>query len=131
MAPWPSGKAKVCNTSIPGPIPGGASKKDGYPNGYPSFLTCYARREPCSARRRRSGIRSAFLTKQRLPLASNLVGKNSALGHLPGGVPKRAPIFFDVATTPSDAALRVYAQNLVRKFGERTFRARTGTPRQI
>ena len=25
--PWPSGKAKVCNTSIPGPIPGGASKK--------------------------------------------------------------------------------------------------------
>ena len=26
MAPWPSGKAKVCNTSIPGPIPGGASK---------------------------------------------------------------------------------------------------------
>ena len=29
MAPWPSGKAKVCNTSIPGPIPGGASKKIG------------------------------------------------------------------------------------------------------
>ena len=27
MAPWPSGKAKVCNTSIPGPIPGGASRK--------------------------------------------------------------------------------------------------------
>ncbi len=26
--PWPSGKAKVCNTSIPGPIPGGASKKN-------------------------------------------------------------------------------------------------------
>ena len=24
---WPSGKAKVCNTSIPGSIPGGASKK--------------------------------------------------------------------------------------------------------
>ena len=23
---WPSGKAKVCNTSIPGSIPGGASK---------------------------------------------------------------------------------------------------------
>ena len=26
MAPWPSGKAKVCNTSTPGPNPGGASK---------------------------------------------------------------------------------------------------------
>ena len=26
MALWPSGKAKVCNTSIPGSIPGGASK---------------------------------------------------------------------------------------------------------
>ena len=24
---WPSGKAKVCNTSIPGSIPGGASKQ--------------------------------------------------------------------------------------------------------
>ena len=38
MAPWPSGKAKVCNTSIPGPIPGGASKKDRTPNGVLSFL---------------------------------------------------------------------------------------------
>ena len=27
MALWPSGKAKVCNTSIPGSIPGGASKQ--------------------------------------------------------------------------------------------------------
>ena len=26
--PWPSGKAKVCNTSIPGPIPGGVSEKE-------------------------------------------------------------------------------------------------------
>ena len=26
-APWPSGKAKVCNTSIPGSNPGGASQK--------------------------------------------------------------------------------------------------------
>ena len=26
MAPWPSGKAKVCNTSIPGSNPGGALK---------------------------------------------------------------------------------------------------------
>ena len=25
-APWPSGKARVCKTLIPGPIPGGASK---------------------------------------------------------------------------------------------------------
>ena len=27
MAPWPSGKARVCKTLIPGPNPGGASKK--------------------------------------------------------------------------------------------------------
>ena len=27
MAPWPSGKAKVCNTSIPSSILGGASKQ--------------------------------------------------------------------------------------------------------
>ena len=27
MVPWPSGKAKVCNTSIPGSIPGDASSK--------------------------------------------------------------------------------------------------------
>ena len=26
-APWPSGKAKVCNTSTPGSNPGGASKE--------------------------------------------------------------------------------------------------------
>ena len=26
MAPWPSGKARVCKTLIPGPNPGGASK---------------------------------------------------------------------------------------------------------
>ena len=32
MAPGPSGKAKVCNTSIPGPIPGGASKMNNTPN---------------------------------------------------------------------------------------------------
>ena len=28
MAPWPSGKAKVCNTSTPGSNPGGASSPD-------------------------------------------------------------------------------------------------------
>ena len=27
MAPWPSGKAEVCKTFIPGSIPGGASSK--------------------------------------------------------------------------------------------------------
>ena len=27
MAPWPSGKAKVCNTSTPGSNPGGASQE--------------------------------------------------------------------------------------------------------
>ena len=75
MAPWPSGKAKVCNTSIPGPIPGGASKKRWVPN--------------------------------------------------------RVPIFFCIVIPLLDTALRIYAQNPVRKFGERTFRARTGTPRRI
>ena len=38
MAPWPSGKAKVCNTSIPGPIPGGASKKRWVPKRVPIFF---------------------------------------------------------------------------------------------
>ena len=28
MAPWPRGKARVCKTLIPGPIPGGASRKN-------------------------------------------------------------------------------------------------------
>ena len=28
MVPWPSGKAKVCNTSIPGSIPGGTSNEE-------------------------------------------------------------------------------------------------------
>ena len=32
MVPWPSGKAKVCNTSIPGSIPGGTSKMNNTPN---------------------------------------------------------------------------------------------------
>ena len=31
---WPSGKAKVCNTSIPGSIPGGASKKKSRVSGF-------------------------------------------------------------------------------------------------
>ena len=33
MALWPSGKAKVCNTSIPGSIPGGASNERSNPTG--------------------------------------------------------------------------------------------------
>ena len=32
MAPWPSGKARVCKTLIPGPNPGGASKMNNTPN---------------------------------------------------------------------------------------------------
>ena len=39
MALWPSGKAKVCNTSIPGSIPGGASKKLSNPIGLLNFLS--------------------------------------------------------------------------------------------
>ena len=33
LAPWPSGKARVCKTLIPGPIPGGASKTQNPPFG--------------------------------------------------------------------------------------------------
>ena len=58
MVPWPSGKAKVCNTSIPGSIPGGASKKSRTPIGVLLFLTCYARSEPCHVRKAH-GIRFA------------------------------------------------------------------------
>ena len=39
MAPWPSGKAKVCNTSIPSSILGGASKKLSNPIGLLNFLS--------------------------------------------------------------------------------------------
>ena len=38
MAPWPSGKARVCKTLIPGPIPGGASKTQKTPDG---CLLCF------------------------------------------------------------------------------------------
>ena len=55
---WPSGKAKVCNTSIPGSIPGGASKKSRTPIGVLLFLMCYARSEPCPVRKAH-GIRFA------------------------------------------------------------------------
>ena len=42
MVPWPSGKAKVCNTSIPGSIPGGASKKKtSSSRDWFSFWKCY------------------------------------------------------------------------------------------
>ena len=33
MALWPSGKAKVCNTSTPGSNPGGASQSPDYQSG--------------------------------------------------------------------------------------------------
>ena len=39
MAPWPSGKARVCKTLIPGPNPGGASKKLSNPIGWLNFLS--------------------------------------------------------------------------------------------
>ena len=56
MVPWPSGKAKVCNTSIPGSIPGDASnnKAQSKRTGLYCWLR-YARNEPGSARQRRSG----------------------------------------------------------------------------
>ena len=77
MAPWPSGKAKVCNTSIPGPIPGGASKKDGYPNGYPSFLPLppLHRIRLCALAHR---IRFAISAKRRSVLAQDLADEISA-----------------------------------------------------
>ena len=77
MAPWPSGKAKVCNTSIPGPIPGGASKKDGYPNGYPSFLPFSPLHwtRLCALARR---IRFAISAKRRSVLAQDLADEISA-----------------------------------------------------
>ena len=47
MVPWPSGKAKVCNTSIPGSIPGGTSnnKAQSKRTGLCCW-SCYARNEP-------------------------------------------------------------------------------------
>ena len=41
MAPWPSGKAKVCNTSLPGSIPGGTSSKKA--QSFWTGLSCWSR----------------------------------------------------------------------------------------
>ena len=64
MVPWPSGKAKVCNTSIPGSIPGGTSnnKAQSKRTGLCCW-SCYARNESGSARLWAQRIRFAFAAK--------------------------------------------------------------------
>ena len=97
MAPWPSGKAKVCNTSTPSPNLGGASKTKEHPKGC-SFVLKPLRPfglAPCNLLH---GIQFAFLTKQRLPLASNLVGKNSAHKGSIWVALQRCPVFFAVTS---------------------------------
>ena len=42
MAPWPSGKARVCKTLIPGPNPGGASKKAQHPRPFGEGAVLFA-----------------------------------------------------------------------------------------
>ena len=50
MAPWPSGKAKVCNTSTPSPNLGGASKKImGTQSGTHYFFAYHSLFRVCSA----------------------------------------------------------------------------------
>ena len=69
--PWPSGKAKVCNTSIPGPIPGGASKKAQDTKWCPVLFSCISnelggsdvvriRFGPPAGAQRRADFRVAF-----------------------------------------------------------------------
>ena len=47
---WPSGKAKVCNTSIPGSIPGGASKTKSTHKGAFCFGSATAQAHPLRKR---------------------------------------------------------------------------------
>ena len=101
MAPWPSGKAKVCNTSTPSPNLGGASKTKEHPKGC-SFVLEPLRPfglAPCNLLH---GNQFAFLTKQRLPLASNLVGKNSSQSELSGWCPQTGALSFWSHSVHSD-----------------------------
>ena len=81
MAPWPSGKARVCKTLIPGSIPGGASRRKQHPIGCCFLLEQHVKRRATPLRRgpqadvqaappaacvappRRSGLRSSFSAK--------------------------------------------------------------------
>ena len=89
MAPWPSGKAKVCNTSTPSPNLGGASKKDRTPIGVLSFLPSLTNsgwhRATC---RTGSGsqIRRKDVPRLRGNSSANLVPKGNSLGGAPNGV---------------------------------------------
>ncbi len=58
MAPWPSGKARVCKTLIPGPIPGGASKTN-HPN-MGAFFVLEALPPSTDSTGEACGIRSAL-----------------------------------------------------------------------
>ena len=93
MAPWPSGKAKVCNTSIPGPIPGGASKKKSTPKG--AFLFGRATHEEDRAFVRLRTKTGSQIRRKDVPCSHGNSSENLARkASLPGGVPKRVPIFF-------------------------------------
>ena len=62
---WPSGKAKVCNTSIPGSIPGGASRTK-QPNRVAFFvLEAPPKKRKGSASQRLSGNRFAYSPEER------------------------------------------------------------------
>ena len=83
--PWPSGKAKVCNTSIPGPIPGGASKTKSTSQ---EVLFCFGYatyKSPGTACRRHSRIRVVYSATERVELARKRQGVNIfAKGEIPG-----------------------------------------------
>ena len=95
MAPWPSGKAKVCNTSIPGPIPGGASKMKEHPIGCSFVLSTLTliRSGFCALVHKN---RFANLTKGCSVLARELLGKFSSQSEPSGwrlqhGLTKKMP----------------------------------------
>ena len=97
MAPWPSGKAKVCNTSTPSPNLGGASKKDRTPIGVLSFfaVTHQFRPAPCNLL---CGIQFANSTKGRSALVWELLGEFSFRREPSGWHTNRCPVFFGGAT---------------------------------
>ena len=112
MAPWPSGKAKVCNTSTPSPNLGGASKKDRTPQGVLSFLMLSAHSDLLRKRSEAessSQIRRKDVPRSRGNSSENLVRKANSLGGAPQGA-----LSFLMLSAHSDSAPQtkiLYLQN--------------------
>ena len=93
MAPWPSGKAKVCNTSIPSPNLGGASKKRIAPIRVLFFFCSHSPIGLCFCALAHK-IQFANSTKERSVLAQELLGEFSSRQRTLWVAPIRVLFFF-------------------------------------